>query len=94
MNNTQIIFELSISLFESYLMIEFISKFNGCKYSGSKKNILFASAVLLLFVNVTIANYIQTFIEIPSYIALVIMIIYSIAALNGKFLVKLFSSII
>ncbi len=94
MNNTEIIFELSISLFESYLMIEFISKFNGYKYSGSKKNILFIFAVILLFVNITVANYIETFIEIPSYIAFVIMIIYSIIALRGKLLVKLFSSII
>ncbi|MBP1926745.1 signal transduction histidine kinase [Sedimentibacter acidaminivorans] len=94
MNNTEIIFELSISLFESYLMIEFISKFNGYKYLGSKKNILFISAVILLFVNITVANYIEVFIEIPSYIAFVIMIIYSIIALRGKFLVKLFSSII
>ncbi|MDF2882004.1 MAG: Two-component system sensor histidine kinase [Clostridiaceae bacterium] len=94
MNNTQIIFELLISLFESYLMIEFISKFNGYKYAGSKKKFLIISAVFVLFANVTIANYIQTFIEVPSYIALLIMVLYSIIALRGNFLVKLFSSII
>lgn len=94
MNNIQAIFELVINLFESYLMIEFISRYNGFKYSGIKKNILFLSAVFMSFLNVTIANYFETFIEIPSYIALVIMIIYSAVALNGKFLVKLFSIII
>ncbi len=50
--------------------------------------------MLLLLVNITVANYIETFIEIPSYIAFVIMIIYSIISLRGKLLVKLFSNII
>lgn len=94
MNNTEIIFELSINLFESYLMIEFISKFNGYKYLGSKRNIFFISSVFILFANITLANYIDTLIEIPSYIALIIMIIYSMIALRGKFLMKLFSCII
>jgi len=94
MNNTQMIFELSISLFESYLMIEFISKFNRYKYSGSKRNIFFISSVFILFANITIANYIDTLIEIPSYIALIIMIIYSMIALVGKFRIKVFSCII
>ncbi len=94
MDKTRIIFELSINLFESYLMTEFISKFNGYKFSGIKRNILFILTVLLLFLNISIANYIGTLIEIPSYTALVIMIIYSIIALKGKFLVKIFSCII
>lgn len=95
MDNTLItIFELLINFFESYLMIEFISKFNGYKYDGLKRNALFLIFVFILFANVTIANYIETFIEIPSYIALAIMIIYSITALKGKFYVKLLSCVI
>ncbi|WP_326910856.1 sensor histidine kinase [Sedimentibacter sp. MB31-C6] len=94
MNKMQIIiFELLINLFESYLMIDFISKFNGYRYNKIKRNILFVFAILILFVEVSIANYIESFIEIPSYVALIVMIIYSIIALEGKFIEKLMSCI-
>lgn len=95
MNDIQIIlFELSINIFESFLMIDFISKFNGLKYEGIKRNIIFSGAVFILFANVTIANYFKTFIEIPSYSAIIVMLVYSVIALEGKLIIKLLSCII
>lgn len=89
-----IMFELSINLIESYLMIDFISRFNGFKYFDFKRNLFYTVSILILFCNVTIANYIETIVEIPSYIALLIMIIYSMIALNGRFIVKILSCIL
>src|SRR5690554_6456322 len=88
-----IIFELSINFFESYLMIDFISKYNGFKFYGTKRYILFTGAVLAIFINVTAMNYIESFIEAASYISLVIMILYSLYALKGKVKIKLFTCI-
>lgn len=89
-----LLFELSINLFESYILIEFITEFNGCKYEEFKQKILFLSAIVLLFADVSIANYMEIPVEIPSYIAIIIMIIYSMAALTGKPLIKIYSCIL
>lgn len=89
-----IIFELSINLFESYLMIDFITKFNGNKYEDKKHIIFYISAVSLLFADISIANYLSIPVEIPSYIAIIIMIIYSVVALNGNLILKISSCIL
>lgn len=89
-----LLFELSINLIESFLMIDFISRFNGFKFTGLKKNMLYTLSTLILFVNVTISNYMETFVEIPSYIALVVMVLYCIFALNGKVTVKILSCVL
>lgn len=89
-----LLFELAINFFESYLMIDFISKFNGFKFSNLKRNLYYIIFILILFINVTIFNYFKTFEEIPSYIALFVMIIYSMIALNGRIMVKILSCVI
>lgn len=89
-----ILFELSINIFESYLMIDFISRFNGFKYKCAKKSILYIIAIFIIFTNVTTANYYESFIEIANYISILIMIIYSVIALEGKLLKKLLSCIL
>ncbi len=88
-----LLFELSVNIFEAYIMVDFIVKFNGSKYNDCKNTVVFISVVVLLFIVVTAANFIDTSIEIPSYIALIIMIIYGLFALNGKVLIKVASCI-
>lgn len=90
----RLLFEWSINLFESYLMIDFISKFNGFKFSNSKRNLYYIIFILILFINVTISNYTEMFVEIPSYTSLFAMIIYSMIALNGRIIVKIFSCVL
>jgi two-component system, LytTR family, sensor histidine kinase AgrC len=89
-----LILELSINIFESYLMIEFITNFNTSKYRGLKHQTLFIAAVALLFVDVTLSNYLDIPIEIPSYIAIVISTTYSMIALRGRTIVKIASCIL
>ena len=89
-----LLFELAINIFESCLLIEFITKFNGCKYEGIKQRIMFLTTVVLLFADVSMSNYVDVPIEIPSYIAIAIMIIYSMTALKGHPLIKIYSCIL
>ncbi|NYB75555.1 GHKL domain-containing protein [Sedimentibacter hydroxybenzoicus DSM 7310] len=89
-----IVFELSVNLFESYLMVEFISKYNGYKFYGIKRNILFGGTVIAIFLNVTAMNYVQSYVESANYISLIIIVSYSLYALNGKNKIKIFSCIV
>lgn len=88
------IFEWTINLFESYLMIDFESKFNEYRFSGIKRNVCFAIAVIISFLGISVSNYLNMFIEIPSYICIVIMILYGLVALNGSFVKKILSCMI
>lgn len=89
-----LLFEMAINVFESCLLIEFITKFNGCKYEGIKQRIMFLTASVLIFAEVSMSNYMDMPIEIPSYIAIAIMIIYSMTALKGHPLIKIYSCIL
>lgn len=87
------LFEISVNLFESYLLVDFIEKFNGSKFIGYKRIIFYILAIVLLFADVTISNYIDTSIEVANYIAIIILIIYSMFALYGNPLIKISSCI-
>lgn len=86
--------ELLVNIFESYIIVEFVTKYNDSKYVGSKKYFAAAFTIVLLIINASIFNYISVFTEIMSYISLGIVFIYSIFAVNGKTKQKLLSCII
>ncbi len=86
--------ELLVNVFESYIIVEFVTKYNDSKYEGAKKNFIAAFTIILLIINATIFNQITFFTEIMSYLSLGIIFIYSIYAMNGKIKQKLLSCIV
>lgn len=85
--------EFLVNVFESYITLEFVTKYNKSKYEGVKKYFIAIFTMALLIVNATIFNFITYFSEAMSYISIGIIFIYSITATYGKVKQSFFSCI-
>jgi hypothetical protein len=86
------IFELGINLVETLIIIDFVTRYLGCKYQGNLKTIGFISAWLLAFIELSIVNHIAAFEGIGVFIPITIYVIYACLFLNGSTLQKLWIS--
>ena len=91
---TQIFFETGINLLETFILIEFISEFLGTKYQGKKRNLCFAIAWLINFVEICIVNHFTYFETYASYIPSAIYLTYSFLCLRGSAAIKIIMSVI
>lgn len=90
----EFIFEIGINLLEMYIVIEFLTKYLECKYSGVKKNIGFLLAWFVSFTELCIVNYITEFESLGTYIPIIIYFLYALLCLKGSVLLKLWMSIL
>lgn len=90
----ELIFELGINLIEEYIIIDFISKYLGYKYNGSRKRIGFLLGWLVSFAEVTISNYITYFEGMGVFIPVLIVFIYAVLFLKGQWYLKLWMSVL
>lgn len=81
---TGIWFELLVNLLETLITVDFISRFCGFKYSGSKKIIGFAAMWAACFTGLTITNYITVFEGFAALIPIVLYLIYAALCLAGS----------
>ena len=88
----EIIFELGINLIETLIMLDFITRYLGCKYNDQRKIIGFISAWLVLFLELCLINYVLPFEGIIAFIPIVVRFIYALMFLNGSVLLKLWIS--
>ncbi len=85
--------EFSVNVFESIITVEFITKMNKTKYQGRKKYIAAGITFLLLMINAEVFNYLRDFPDLMAYFTLIIISIYSLAALKGKTSYKFLSCV-
>lgn len=90
----EIIFETGINLIETFILIDFLTKYLGCKYTGFKRTVGFLLGWMVTFVELCIINYFVEFETIGTYIPIVIYFLYAICYLKGSTLLKLWMSIV
>ncbi len=90
----ELFFETGINLIETYISVDFITKYLGAKHKGAKKNIAFVIAWMISFVQMTITNYITEFETFGSYIPMVIYTCYAFLSLKGNIALKIWLGIL
>jgi len=90
----EMIFEWGINLIESFILIDFITRYLGCKYEGNTKTISFIGAWLLLFGEICFINYVTVFEGIGAFIQIAIYLVYAFLFLRESILLKVWISIL
>ena len=78
----EIIFETGINLIETFILIDFLTKYLGCKYTGFKRTVGFLLGWMVTFVELCIINYFVEFETIGTYIPIIIYF----SAVKSKYL--------
>ncbi|MGN1202905.1 MAG: sensor histidine kinase [Eubacterium sp.] len=87
------IFELGINLIETFIIIDFITRYLGCKYRDKRRYIGFITAWSVYFTELSIINYIFPGDEgIYALIPIIISFTYALIFLNGSIQLKLWIS--
>lgn len=89
---TEIIFELFVNLIETFLILEFVTKYLGSKYGDNKRIVGFLLTWLIAFAELSIVNHITIFESFATLIPVIIYFIYAVIFLNGSVLLKLWVS--
>ncbi len=88
------LFEMSASLFENYILVDFISKLFGVKKDRIYANIGFLIALLIIFFESLIINKFNTFEAFSIFIPIFTLFIYAYVFLKGNMFEKLFISLL
>lgn len=94
MSILDLLFETSFNLLNFWIYLMFLGEFNGYRYTGIKKKILYLSFFLFLLVFISISDRITGFSEYSAFIILFILITYSCTSLNGSFFKKILSCLL
>lgn len=87
------IFELVVNLFQSAIVLQTIRAILKDKRTGKKANLAYILFVAILFLELSFVNFIVPFEGIGIIISILIIYIYSLINLKGKFMQKMFWSI-
>lgn len=87
-------FEILINLIETFISVDFITKYLGAKNTGYRQKIEFITVWLISFIQITITNYITDFETFGSYIPMIIYAVYAFLCLNGSVLLKIWFAIL
>lgn len=90
----QTVFELGINLLETFITIDFITKYLGCKFSDKRKTIGFLIAWMIDFAEISIMNYLIVFETFEAYIPVIIYFTYAMICLKGTVWLKLWISVV
>lgn len=88
------IFEMSASLFENYIMVDFISRLFSMKKDKFYANIGFLIALLAVFFESLIINKFTTFEVFSVFVPIFTLFIYAYVFLKGNMFEKLFISLL
>ena len=90
----EFIFETAVNLIETFISVDFITKYLGAKYSGNRQKASFVAVWIISFIQMTITNYITEFETFGSYIPMVIYACYAFLCLNGNIPLKIWFAIL
>lgn len=87
-------FEMTVNFIETFISVDFITKYLGTRNEGVKKNLYFCVAWIIMFSEVTIINHITKFETVGSYIPMVILLFYAFLCLSGGNALKIWIAIL
>jgi two-component system, LytTR family, sensor histidine kinase AgrC len=90
----EFIFETGINLIETFISVDFITKYLGPKYKNRLRSISFIIVWMVLFAELTIINRITEFETFASYIPMIILTCYALLCLCGNKILKIWISIL
>lgn len=90
----EFIFETGINLIETFISVDFITKYLGPKYKDNRQKTAFIIIWIISFVQMTITNYITDFETFGSYIPMIIYACYAFLCLNGSVPLKIWFAIL
>lgn len=85
----RIIFELGVNLVETFIIIDFITRYLGRKYQDKRWVIGFLGAWIVFFIEVSVINNIVPFEGVGTLIHLAVSFIYALFFLKGGILLRL-----
>ena len=88
----ELLFEIGINLIETFLIVEFMTRYLGSKYSGRKRNICFLLGWFTIFAELCIRNYLIELETIGALIPITFYIVYCVLVLKGSFMSKVWTS--
>lgn len=88
------IFELFINVFETFIMLVFITLYLGPKYKGWKLCLGFFAAWVAGFAEITIVNYLTVIETFESYLSLAVYFLYAVFVLRGEWAQKLWAAVV
>lgn len=90
----EFIFETGINLIETFISVDFITKYLGPKYKNRLRSISFIIVWMVLFAELTIINRTTEFETFASYIPMIILTCYALLCLCGNKILKIWISIL
>lgn len=90
----EFIFETGINLIETFISVDFITKYLGTKYTGNRRKTAFVIVWIISFIQMTVTNYITDFETFGSYIPMIIYACYAFLCLNGSTPLKIWFAIL
>lgn len=90
----EIIFEIGINLIETFISVDFITKYLGTKYTGNRQKTAFVIVWIISFIQMTVTNYITDFETFGSYVPMIIYACYAFLCLNGSKPLKIWFAIL
>ena len=90
----EFIFETGINLIETFISVDFITKYLGPKYKNRLRSISFIIVWMVLFAELTIINRMTEFETFASYIPMIILTCYALLCLCGNKILKIWISIL
>ena len=90
----EFIFETGINLIETFISVDFITKYLGPKYKNRLRSISFIIVWMVLFAELTIINRITEFETFASYIPMIILTCYALLCICGNKILKIWISIL
>lgn len=88
------LFEIIVSLFENYVMIDFVSRLFGVKKTKYSVKLGFLLTLLVMFVESIIINKVTLFEVFSVFVPVITLFIYEYAFLKGNMFEKLFIAIL
>lgn len=90
----ELIFELGINLIETFIAVEFVTRYLGHKYDDWRKKVSFISVWMIAFFELTAMNHITAFESFGAYIPAIIYFVYAVLFLNGSLFLKSWISVL
>lgn len=87
-------FEILINLIETFISVDFITKYLGAKNTGHRQKTTFVTVWIISFIQMTITNCITDFETFGSYIPMIIYAGYAFLCLNGSVPLKIWFAIL
>jgi len=91
---SRIVFETSVNLVETFIMVEFITKYLGGSIKYGKARYGFFITWILMFTELCIINCISVMEGVAVFIPVAVLFIYAVFCLPGNIYVKLWAAIL